>query len=70
MHIWFTLQIDCKKISNFLCGSFFIELNFLSKMSSVFEIFESCLEVQRVERKFSDNPGHNILELASVLVQV
>ena len=39
-------------------------------MSSVFEKFESSLEVQRVERKFSDNPGHNILELASVLVQV
>ena len=35
-----------------------------------FKIFESSLEVQRVKRKFSDSPGHNILELYNVLVQV
>ena len=27
------------------------------------------MEVQRAKRKFSDNPGHNILKLYSVLVQ-
>ena len=33
-----------------------------------FQKFESSLEVQRAKRKFSDNPGHNILELYNTLV--
>ena len=32
--------------------------------------FKSSLEVQRAKRKFSDNLGHNILELYNVLVQI
>ena len=39
-------------------------------MSIFFQKFESTLEVQRAERKFSDNLGHNILELYNVLVQI
>ena len=35
-----------------------------------FQKFESSLEVQRSKTEFSDNCGHNILELYNILVQV
>ena len=37
---------------------------------STFAEFQSLLEAQRTTEKFSDNPGHNILELYNVLVQI
>ena len=38
-------------------------------MSIFFQKFESLLEVQRAKRKFSDDLGHNIVELYNVLIQ-
>ena len=62
-------KFDFKKLSTLLIGSFLIEVTFLSQMIT-FSRFESSLEVQRAKRKFLDNPGHNILELYSILVQI
>ena len=53
-----------------MMGSFLKKLFFLSQNGQFFQIFESSLEVQRVKEKFSNNPGHNILELFNNLVQV
>ena len=35
-----------------------------------FQKLESLVDVQRAKEKFSDNTGHNILELYNVLVKV
>ena len=53
-----------------ILGIFLVELTLLRKMNSFFQKLESSLELQSAERNFSDNSGHNILELCSVLVQV
>ena len=37
---------------------------------SFFQKIQSSLEVQRAKEKFSDNPGHNILEYCNILVQI
>ena len=62
LHIWFRSKFDFKNLSTFLIGSFLIGISFLSKMST---FSESSFIVESVEKKekFSDNPGHNILEL-------
>ena len=51
-------------------GSLLKELTFLSQNGYFFQIIESALEVQRVKEQFSDNPGHNILELFNNLIQI
>ena len=51
-------------------GNILILEGFLSQNWHSYQIFESSLEVQRVKRKFSDNPGHNILPLFNNLAQV
>ena len=60
-----------ERFHRYLLVVFLTELTFLSQMSIFFfQKFESPLEVKRAKRKFSDNLGHNILELYSVLVHV
>ena len=49
---------------------FFDRTSFSEPNTYFFQKFESSLEVQRAKRRFSDNPGHNILELYKILVQV
>ena len=56
-------MVLCKKFFEYLVNLF--ELNEL-----FFQKVESSLEVQRTKETFSDNPGHNILQLYSVLVQI
>ena len=70
LYIWFRSKFDFRKLSHLMMGSFLKKLFFLSQNGQFFQIFESSLEVQRVKEKFSNNPGHNILELFNNLVQV
>ena len=64
------IKIGFRKLWSLLIGSFLTELTFLNQMGIFFQNFESSLEVQRAKRKFSENLGHNILELCNVLVQI
>ena len=48
---------------------FFDRTNFFESNEHFFQKLKSSLEVQRAKRKFSDNHGHNILELYNVLIQ-
>ena len=49
---------------------FFDRTSFSEPNELFFRKFESSLEVQRAKTKFSDNLGHNILEIYNILVQV
>ena len=62
-------KFNFKKLSTLLIDSFLIVVTF-GPNEQFFQKFESSLEVQRAKRKFSDNRGHNILELYNVLVQI
>ena len=57
------------KIRLQLIGNLFIEITFLSRINVFSETWIS-VDVQRAKEKFSDNTGHNILELYNVLVKV
>ena len=48
---------------------FFDSSNIFERNEHFFQILKSSLEVYRAKRKFSDNLGHNILELYNILVQ-
>ena len=50
-------------------GSFLTEL-FFAKLVPFFQKLESLLEIQRAKEKFSDNLGHNILEIYDFLAHV
>ena len=63
-------KFDFRKFPNLLICSFLIEVNIFEPNEYFFQKFSSSLEVQRAKRKFSDNPGHNILELYNILVQI
>ena len=58
---WFSPKFDFRKLSRLLIGSFLIEITFLSHMSTFPEIWIITGSVKS-KKKFSDNPGHNILE--------
>ena len=63
-------SLTLKNLSTLLIGRFLIEVTFSSQMSTFLEKFESSLEVQRAKKEFSDNLGHNILELQNILAQI
>ena len=49
----------------------FFNKSYISESNkNFFQKFQSSLEVKRAKRKFSDNPGHNILELYNILVLI
>ena len=49
---------------------FFDKINLAELNEHFFERLESSLDIQRAKEKSSGNPGHDILELCNVLVQV
>ena len=53
-------------------GAFLIEVTFLRPDELFLRKSELSLEEQRVKKnkKISGNPGHNILELCNILVQI
>ena len=53
-----------------LIGSFFKKIKLFESNERLFQGFELSWEVCRAKPKFSENFGHRILELYSVLVQV
>ena len=59
-----------KKLSTLLIGSFFYKSDIFEPNEQFLKKYESSLEVQRAERKFSDNPAHNILQLYNILVKI
>ena len=63
-------KICFQKAFNFAYWQFFDITNFFEPNKHPFHQFELLLEVKRPNRQFSDNPGHNILEIYGMLVQV
>ena len=70
MGVCFISKFNFRKLSYFGTGGFLIKLTLLSWMSIFFERLGSSLDIQRAKEKSSGNPGHDILELCNVLVQV
>ena len=59
-----------QKAFTFFYWQFFDRINFVETNENFFQKLQLSLEVQRAGRKFSDNLGHNILELCNVLVKI
>ena len=71
---YFAYLIQIKNLTlktfNFAYWQLFDRSNIFRPNEHFSQNFESSLEVQRAKRKFSDNTGHNILELYNILVQI
>ena len=66
----FSSKIHSRKLLPLLNSSFFTELTVFNQMGLFSRNLKSSLEVKGAKRKFSDNLGHNILELCNVLVNI
>ena len=69
----YLVQVKNLTLENFqlcLLVFFFDKTSFSETNEHFFQKFESSLELHRAKRKFSDNPGRNILELYNILVKV
>ena len=64
------IKVWVQKVLRLAYWQFLEKINFFETNERFFQKLESSLEMQRAKEKCSDNPGHGILELDNVLVQV
>ena len=70
LHTWFRSKFEFRKLSHFLISIFLNRNVFFEQNKHFSQKVQSIWEVQTTKQKFSNNLGHNILELYNALVQI